>query len=320
MPEIDCTTFFDALNPRVRTRDKVSIEIDDHTYLPEGELLDGWLPRTREAFRLLARSAGEPARTYQSMGIVGCGPGVDAALAVELLDPTLLVLMDLRQDIVNIAVENVRRNCIIRPGNEVTGYESDLCGALRRMGKRVDLIYENLPNLPALKGLTLDHSALTASFYDDSTYAPIPKEYDRLMLGLHYRFLVEARECLEPGGQVISCVGGRVPFGAIESMFLKLGYRPSLLVTDIVRQFEAERLLPQYSYLEQQTGMKFRFLPLEAGKATFAQLRDAGVASGSIAEELHRRGAFIDAHDANVRQMLGKHIGVVGFVIQASLT
>src|SRR5260370_30406055 len=102
--------------------------------------------------------------------------------------------MDLRQDIVNIAVENVRRNCIIRPGNEVTGYESDLCGALRRMGKRVDLIYENLPNLPALKGLSLDHSALTASFYDDFAYAPIPQEYDRLMLCFVYGFFVVTSE------------------------------------------------------------------------------------------------------------------------------
>ncbi len=320
MPQIDCSAFFDVLKPRVRTRDRVLIEIDDHTYLPEGELLSGWLPRTREAFRLLGRAVREPPTAYESVCIVGCGPGVDAVLAVELLDPTLLVLMDLRLDVVHMAVENCRRNCCVRPGKDVIGYESDLCGALHRMGRKVELIYENLPNVPALKGLSLDHSALTASFYDNSKYAPIPEEYERLMLGLHYRFLVEARECLQPGGRVITCIGGRVPFEAIKAMFLTLGYRPRVLVTDIVQQFEGERLLPQYSYIEQQNGMKFRFLPLEAGKAAFAQLRSAGVVGESVAEELHRMGILIDAHDANVRHMLGKHIGVVGFVIEASLT
>src|SRR5437762_1782583 len=96
---------------RVRTADRISVRLTEHTYLPEGELTQGWFPNILRAFGAVSgrRSAGQ--RAPERFASIGVGPGLDAIAAVEVLDVTELVLTDVHADVVELAKQNVLTNC-----------------------------------------------------------------------------------------------------------------------------------------------------------------------------------------------------------------
>jgi SAM-dependent methyltransferase len=251
--------------------------------------------------------------------IIGCGPALDGILAVELLRPGHLVLTDLHEDVVATGKNNVRRNCLDLTATRIDGYVSDLCEALLRQQIKADLIYENLPNLATSGDLNVEEGALSASFFAISEVQGkiIPPEYSRHMLGLHYRCLREARECLRPGGEIISCIGARIPQSIIIRMFQDLGYKPTFVVVDLVEQFEAEKVLAEYARVERETpDLEFMFYDLAEGRERLRELEQRGVGLERLADAMADLGIGFNAQAAAQRHSMGRHVAVVGLVIR----
>jgi methylase of polypeptide subunit release factors len=265
----DCTIGFSPLGTRRHTRDVVSIELTEHTYLPDGELTSGWFPNIVRAFRTAADRLPPGPRSF---GTIGVGPGLEAILAVELLDAIQVFVSDVHQDVADTAVSNVLRNCPGLTPDRVTGFTADLCTGFIERGITVDVLYENLPNLP-ISELSIDNGVTTASFFGERRLAAIPAIFAEHRLPLHYLFLQQASRCLRPGGGVICCIGGRVPIDIVRQMFHDSGFVPSVLNFDIVRQFESERVLSGYAAAEAASGIRFRFYPYEPSAHLLSDIR-----------------------------------------------
>jgi methylase of polypeptide subunit release factors len=319
--EVDCTPLFDRIGPRDWTRERILLGVTEHTYFPSGEPETGWLPKVSRAFGLLARPSLNGRIHRDTVCIIGCGPAVDGILAVEVLRPRRLILTDLHEDVVSTARENVARNCVDKAATEVEGYVSDLCEILVRKAIKVDLIYENLPNLPALDGFNVAEGAMSASFFSvpGAERNTVPPEYDRHMLGLHYRCLRQARECLNPGGEMVSCIGARIPQSLVSQMFCDLGYSPTFLVVDMVEQFEAEKVLAEYAQIEREGGLQFTFYDLNEGRDHLNELAGRGAPLDKLADEMATLGIAFNAQTAARRHAMGQHVAVVGMVIKGAM-
>ncbi len=323
LSEVDCTQFFDELGPRERTRERIVLELTEHTYFPEGEPSTGWLPKVRRAFRILAGSLSNGKIEHGTVCIVGCGPALDGILAAEILRPDYLVLTDVHEDVVATGKRNVLRNCVSQTAIRIDAYVSDLCQALIYHKIKADLIYENLPNLATPGDVNLDDGALSASFFaiSETQRNIIPSEFAEHMLALHYTCLMEARECLRPGGEIISCIGARIPQKIIFRMFRELGYSPALVVVDLVEQFEAEKVLAEYARVERdKPNMEFVFYDLDKGREQLRKLEERGVELERLADAMADLGISFNAQTAANRHSLGQRVAVLGLVIRGKLS
>jgi methylase of polypeptide subunit release factors len=309
---IDCTDLFSELNPRERTKELIKIDAPEYTYLPEGEVVEGWLPKVMRGFQTYKHQVVK----METAAIVGCGPGVDALLMLEILNPQRLVLTDVDQRIVEVAMRNVRDNCKIGIDQIVQGTHGDLCEGLLVRGSTFDLVYENLPNLPAKSAINVTQGALSASFFDDTKYHQIPDKFASNLLGLHYEFLRQAKGCLKEGGDVLCCIGARVPLSLIFEMFESLDYMPEVLVQDLVRQFEAERVLAEYSRIESESKNRFWFFDLDMALPHFKKLNNEGLEPSKLMDRLAKEAPAIAAEEAAWRHGLGGRVGVVGLMIR----
>lgn len=309
---VDCSDAFAPIRNRVRTADTISIRLTEHTYLPDGELTQGWFPNILRAFGILSslRSVGQKPERFASIGV---GPGLDAIAAVEMLDVTDLVLTDVHADVVELAKQNVLTNCPrIRP-ERVQAFYSDLCEGLIDRGVTVDLLYENLPNLP-ISDVAISEGVTTASFFGRDRMKAIPDLYGQHRLVLHYLFLQKAQRCLRPSGAVICCIGGRIPIAVVRSMFDMCGYVPDVLNYDMVRQFESEKVLAGYVEAEAESDIRFKFYPYAQGRRALVDLREQQVRIDDVFEHPRLRSIVLTATEAQQAEARGTAIGHVGVV------
>jgi methylase of polypeptide subunit release factors len=141
--------------PARRVRRPVQIRLTEDTYPLEPSPEQSWLPIAFRAFAAVARRVA-----VEDMLILGTGNGVDALGAAEIL-PRLrsLTATDLYAPCVDVARENVLANVLDGHGVAVAFHVGDLLGAVRP-DQRFDLIYENLPNLPASSRLEVDRKSV----------------------------------------------------------------------------------------------------------------------------------------------------------------
>lgn len=310
---LDCTHGFAKLGKRVRTRDVLSIAVTPHTYLPDGELTQGWFPNIIQAFRRLALLLEQEAHNPKSFASIGVGPGLDAIAAVELLNVDTLWLLDLHEDVVALARDNVLANCPFVEPTRVQAFVSDLCEGLLLRGVQVDVLYENLPNLPTSE-ISLDVGAMTASFFEDRRLADVPAIYSAHRLGLHYLFLSQARKALAQHGSVVCCIGGRVPVHVVQSMFTQLGYTPEVLSFDMVRQFESEKVLDGYVEAEAEGGVEFRFYPYNEAREVVTELYVANADINAVTQHHRLKELSIRPAEARRLEQEGYAIGHLGIV------
>lgn len=311
---VDCTPLFAPLGPRTRTAAEVRVRVNEFSYLPPGELDEGWLPLVREGFAALAR-----ARRCDVFCSIGCGPGVDAILAAELLGARSLILTDLRDDVVELGRANVFQNCPGFGPDDVVGATGNLCTELVARGLKADVIYENLPNLPTAN-LDLTEGCRRASFFHPGQLQSVPNEFSRNMLGLHYQFLTQARACLHDAGAVVCSIGLRVPVEVVLRLFEVNGFRPEILAVGGIRQFVAEEVLPHYAEIENDYPDRNPFLFFQHDKLAKA-LRDEDQPGRSrsdvLAAVVGRADLAMSAHDAYYAVQCGydSHIGHLGAII-----
>ncbi len=311
---VDCTNAFDLFGRRQRTDSEIRIRITEHTYLPSGETREGWFPNIARGFLRLAERTAQDGRSLKSYASVGIGPGLDAIAAVEALGVRDLVLMDLHEDVVESAKENVLRNCPAIEPDHVCAFVSDLCTEMRRRDIRADVVYENLPNIPA-DDVDLEDGVTAASFFRRAPSVTIPDVYARHRLALHYRFLMQARECLTDTGVVVCCIGGRVPARVVEQMFINCGYSPDVLNFEMVRQFEAAGVVGGFAQAERREGLTFRFYPYRAGRAALEEIRTRdGESIGVVMDDPALQRLCMTAVEAEARLAAGEDIGHLGVV------
>lgn len=287
------------------------ITLNEHTYLPDGELTEGWFPNIARAFLALVSSRRQPVESYGSIGI---GPGLDAILAAEILGARKMVLADIHEDVATLARQNVVRNCASVKEEDVFALGSDVCEALLAQGLQVEILYENLPNLPTVE-LDISDGVMSASFFQQRAELGPSSVYSRFRLSMHRRFLEQARSCITQAGAVICSIGGRVPFDLVRSMFTECGFKPQVLNFEMVRQFEADGVLPGYAQVEESEGIQFRYYPFAEARHALRDMRAEGLVSidDAVADPRLQR-ICLSATEARTWHDTGRPIAHMGVV------
>lgn len=120
----------------------ILLEEAPYTYPIKEKVWDNWLPFAYRAFSKIAQRR----KNIRSFATIGCGSGADAIGAYYAF-PKLetIILSDIDELVSTLARENVLRNT--RSIN-VQALFGSLCAPLSNQDIHVDLIYENLPNIP----------------------------------------------------------------------------------------------------------------------------------------------------------------------------
>ncbi|MDO8481121.1 MAG: hypothetical protein Q7S65_04885 [Nanoarchaeota archaeon] len=234
-------------------RERVSVRQTEKTYPVKPEVWDNWFP-----FAYLAFRKEQDVRSFAS---IGAGVGADAIGALHAF-PSLerVVVTDLDSNIVAVAEENVRKYA---SGVEIIALVGSLCAPLRERGFRVDLLYENLPNIP--NGGNLEKGYRRASRYEKGQFG-VGNELARVyLLESHLALLQDAKDRLTERGRAICSIGGRVPLALIQEIVEREGFAYRELVAGFRLQTESEEVLPGYASAEK--GITFDFYPYREARA-----------------------------------------------------
>jgi methylase of polypeptide subunit release factors len=227
----------------------VLVRYSDRAYALQPEAAANWV---WHAFRGFARLKHKRPRVFAS---IGSGTGVDAIGAARIFeDLERIIVTDVEQAIVEQAVDNVRRN--VRPDIEVIGLCGDVCTPLLKSGMRADIIYANLPNIPA-------HEPRShGTFYRPQTASESSGDLGDYLLGLQHRFLVSAKHALSPEGEVAFMIGGRFPLCVLDTLQVSTAFELREIVSALKVQTEAECVTAGYAERERDS-VRFEFYDYE---------------------------------------------------------
>lgn len=221
----------------IRIDHGVFVRETSFTYPLKKNVWDNWLPFAFIAFGKL----GKEVKTFATIG-TGCGAdAIGAHYAFPKLE--VVVVTDIDERVVPVAAENVKRyekNCI--------GLTGSLCEPLRKHGITVDVIYENLPNIPDAEAIVNGYKR--SSRYRAGSFEVHDHVIKAFLLESHFATLIEAKESLNDGGSVICSVGGRVPYVLLRRMVESAGYEFRDLVSGLKVQTEPEEVLSGYAEAE----------------------------------------------------------------------
>lgn len=314
---VDARTFF-ATDFVSRIKPELDIVLSDRAYLPRvDDLQADWVATvTAPAFALLHRKRG--AGASKSFCSIGTGSGMDALAGIEFFAAEQVGITDLFPEVVDAAAANVRNN--VRSGLNIALHagHGDLLEPLRADGVMFDVIYENLPNLPLAKTARLDVDR-TSSSYVPEREEQVPAALADHLLTLHYLALRQAREFLNPGGTVLSTLGGRIPLRVITDMSRQAGYTPRILTYTWKVQVDPEDNLKSYALWQEQGLGPFTFYRAETLSKVFADqnLADAGEQALDIEQAL--RPQRLDAAAALDLLAQGERIAHTVAVLQSDI-
>ena len=277
MDTVDATAYLAPFG-QCRVRRPIRLELTDDTYPLEPSPEQSWLPI---AFRAFARLAGRGA--VRDVLILGTGNGLDALGAVEIFGPRMLAVTDLTQESLFVARENVLSHLVDVEEIELSFHAGDLLSCLPAES-RFDVVYENLPNIPATAEVELTLGTNSGRFYD-ATGVTVPPPFDDYLLALHYRCLCASRRHMRAGGGVLTAIGGRMPTTVAFDLHRACGYLPELLAFDVKLQVEPQLVLPGYRCAEEQQGIEFRFYAPEA-VGVVAEARRSGLDGPELADSV----------------------------------
>lgn len=277
MTRVDATAYLQPY-PARWVRRPVVLRETPGVYPLEPSPEQAWLPI---AFRAMARvGARAPVRDVL---IVGTGNGLDALGAAEILAPRSITITDLHPAGVAVARRNARAH-LLRGAPALTAYAGDLLDAVPA-GLRVDLVYENLPNVTADAGADLTLGDVSGRFHAAVADEALPQAVADHALALHHRCLRQARDHLRPGGGVLTAIGGRIPRAVALDLHRSLGYEPELAAFDVKRQVEPAVMLAGYRRAEADGPVRFTFYAIEAVTLVAGARRD-GLEGDELADAL----------------------------------
>ena len=233
------------------TQSPVIITETIETYPIKAQIWDNWFPFAYLAFLDVARK-----QNVTSFAAIGTGNGADAIGAIHIFGKSLetIVLADINQAALEVSEKNLGS---YSSGKRVVALNGSLCRPLIGAGITVDLIYENLPNIPDWENITTGYKQ--ASVYSPKSFPVVAdKKFRDYLLESHYSFLEEAKSALNLSGSAICSIGGRVPNNLLKEMVERLGYKYEELIAGFKRQTEPWEVLPGYAKAEKD-GIEFEF-------------------------------------------------------------
>lgn len=156
---------------------------------------------------------------------------------------------------------------------------------IKSENSKLDLIYENLPNIPIGDSESISNGQNSSTFIL-SREEHIPDFISRNLITLHYLALKQAHPLLRDGGHVLSSIGGRIPLEAILNLGSATGYASEIITFTWKRQSEPEEVIGGYAQWGEQGFGPFRFYPAHILAETFESI--AHVAAGAQAIEIEQ--------------------------------
>lgn len=279
---LDTAAFFN-LEQISRIRRYATIKLNMRSYRPKvDDPRSDWVASVAApAFRALAQTGVQA----QDFCTIGTGTGLDALAAIEILNAKNIIITDIHDDVVSLARQNIIANTIA--GHHLTVYTGvgDLLDPIMGEQIKLDLLYENLPNIPVYDDGVLSDGQTSSTFVAERKEA-IPEFVGRYLIALHHLVLKQAYPLLNPGGRVLSSIGGRIPLESILRLGNESGYSSEILTFTWKRQSEPEEVIGGYAKWEQQGLGPFHFYPTQILAETFGSLGD--VAAGAQAMEIEK--------------------------------
>ncbi|UHC17881.1 50S ribosomal protein L11 methyltransferase [Methylobacterium currus] len=279
---INISKFFN-LDTVSRIKDTASIRLSDHSYLPKAtDPRSDWVASVAVPAFVAVAQAGI---TVDDFATIGTGSGLDALAAIEILKASSIIITDIHDDVVAIAKENITSNVINPSTVTIFSAAGDLLDPIENESLKLDLIYENLPNIPLIQGDEIDDGQNSSTFVS-SRKEVTPGFVDRFLIKLHYLALKQAHPLLRNGGRVLSSIGGRIPLQVIRQLGVEAGYESDILTFTWKQQSEPEEVIGGYANWEREGFGPFRFYPVQALSETFQSFSD--VAAGLQSAEIER--------------------------------
>ncbi|AHF05592.1 hypothetical protein MARPU_12955 [Marichromatium purpuratum 984] len=310
--------FFESGRTIQRLTPELRVELTEHTYLPKIDVpRRDWVASVAiPSFIAYASKYGLNESDLVDFCSIGTGSGIDAIAAIELLGPAHVVVTDMHHDVVDKAVGNILANLLEPSRFQVEGHVGDLAEPLLETGQLFDLIYENLPNIPLLEGIDLEHG-MNSSSYIRSREHGLPEAIRNDLLELHYSLLRQAGSILKPGGHVLCSIGARVPITSILEMPRHAGFDPELLIYTWKIQSEPEEVVGSYAVHQKHGHGPFQFYPVEILREVFADLDPAQSLDAALEIEARLQPHAIDAETAIAIVQKGVELGHTVVVVDA---
>ena len=304
--------------PLQRLRSTLHLHLTDHTYVPKVMLpRSDWVTTVALPAFLVYRVRYPRTSDGGTMGLIGTGIGLDALAAIEVLAPARVLVTDLHHDVVAKAVENIQENLLDPLAVQVEGVVGSLGVPLLDRQEKVDLLYENLPNLPLPDGFDLFSSHHSSHFVRVSG-GEVPAVVTRDLLELHFLFLLQALPLLNAGGRILCAIACRRPLASLLALPQAAGFDSRLLLYTWKIQADAQEVVQGYAAHQQRGGGPFYFHRLETLERVFGSRSVVTTVDQALGLEQVLHADAVDAAVALELLEAGVLLGHTVAVIEAS--
>ncbi|MFE4857780.1 class I SAM-dependent methyltransferase [Streptomyces sp. NPDC056670] len=288
-----------------RIRSSIGLKLSDRSYLPKAnEPRADWVASVAvPAFKTLARM-GVLAPRFCT---IGTGAGLDALAAVEILRAGTVGFTDLHEDVLAHARENIQNN-LLAQDVQLIGGAGDLLAPLVGKVSQVDVVYENLPNIPMAASGDLSQGQTSSTFITERD-EEIPGFAEKNLVTLHYLALQQAHPLLRVGGRVLSSIGARVPLSEILALSGAAGYNGSILTYTWKVQSEPHEVVGGYAQWEREGLGPFHFYPVKVLEDAFRGVSPAAAGAQALRLEQELAPFEISAVDALALVERGVKVG-----------
>ncbi|WP_051249772.1 hypothetical protein [Maridesulfovibrio zosterae] len=294
--------------------DELTIALTDYSYSPKSsDWKKDWVHSVAApAFKEFKNKNYD----INSFCTIGTGAGLDAIAAIEILTPSEVTITDIHNEVVSTALSNIKLNLKDNTDVKITGYTGDLMSPFTESDLKFDLIYENLPNIPATDTDFIFTSQNSSSFIKERQGIPFIAK--QLLLESHYSLLISARKHLTKNGKILCSIGGRCSLAGICAMFIRANYWPKILTYNWKIQSEPDEVIGGYSASQKAGYGPFYFYPVEALEKTFSSVQRSDEHAQAYQLENCLSKYAITPHEAMKRSNAGQEIGHTVVVIEAS--
>ena len=309
------TTLFSSVG--IETPQQITIQQSPgETYDLEPRPEDNWVYAALLGLKELNRRLEVEGRACRHFITVGTGPGIDAIGAYHIFHPDFIRVTDINERAAQIALENLRAN-LPKDSHVVSACSA---GNLLEVDLKdwdtptqtppVDVIYANLPNIPA-KDVDIK-SSKAATYIDEKLLQGCPENLDRYLLALQYKFLQQAHKVLSQGGSAVIALGARVPYLAIHKLFAAAHLRFEELFATLKVQTQPEDVIPGYANAENERAVTFTFYDYDQVLAS--GLLNAPMTGEQMQQQLQPYA--LSSQQALVARQQGKRIGHIVSILR----